>query len=61
VLTSASAGMQTACIELRRQCLRIEDANSSESSGQPHRIIYKLREVAGRGKMGGTMRLGAWT
>ena len=27
---------------------------------QPHRIIYKLRELTGVEEMGGTMRLGAW-
>ena len=55
-------GMQTACIEFARNVCGLQNANSSEfDPATPHRVIYKLRELRGVEKLGGTMRLGAWT
>ena len=46
-------GMQTACIEFARNVCGLVDANSSEfNPATPHRVIYKLRELRGRGRTG---------
>ncbi len=44
-------GMQTACIEFARNVCGLEQANSSEfDPATPHRVIYKLRELARSGR-----------
>jgi len=54
-------GMQCATIEYARSVSRLAGADSTEFDPQtPHRVIYKLRGTARRGRNGGTMRLGAW-
>ena len=53
--------MQTACIEFARNVCRTGRAKFERvRSGDPHRVIYKLRELRGVEELGGTMRLGAW-
>src|SRR5258708_9463279 len=53
-------GMQTACIEYARNVCGLEEADSSEfNPSTPHRVIYKLRELRGIEKLGGTIRLRA--
>jgi len=54
-------GMQCATIEYARNVAKLERADSTEfDPSTPHRVIFKLRELLGVDKMGGTMRLGAW-
>jgi CTP synthase len=54
-------GMQCAVIEYSRNVCGLEGANSSEfNPDAPHKVIFKLRELAGVDDMGGTMRLGQY-
>lgn len=54
-------GFQWAVVEYARNVCGLREANSSECDpDSPHRLIVKLRELAGVEEMGGTMRLGAY-
>jgi len=54
-------GMQIAVIELARNKLGLQDANSTEfQPDTPHPVISLLTEQQGIADMGGTMRLGAY-
>ncbi len=54
-------GMQIACIEMARNCLGLERANSTEfDTDTPDPVISLLSEQKGVKDMGGTMRLGAY-
>jgi CTP synthase len=55
-------GMQCATIEFARNVCHLKKANSTEfDPDTPHKIFFKWREIAGIKKMGGTMRLGAYS
>ena len=54
-------GMQTACIEFARDVCGLREADSTEFNEEtPFPIIFKLRDLVGEDKLGGTMRLGAY-
>jgi CTP synthase len=54
-------GFQWAVVEYARSVCGLREANSSECDpDSPHKLIVKLRELAGVEDMGGTMRLGAY-
>lgn len=55
-------GFQIATIEIARDVLGLEDADSTEfEPGTKHPVIFIMPEQAGVTQMGGTMRLGAQT
>jgi CTP synthase len=52
-------GFQWAAVEFARHVCKLNDADSTECREEtPHKIIYKLRDLLGVDKLGGTMRLG---
>jgi CTP synthase len=58
-------GLQCMAIDVARHSAGLTDANSSEfADDTPHPVISTMADqaeiVAGRGDLGGTMRLGAW-
>jgi CTP synthase len=54
-------GFQWAVVEYARTVCGLKKANSTECDpDSPHKLIVKLRELAGVDEMGGTMRLGAY-
>ncbi|KXK05960.1 MAG: CTP synthetase [Acidobacteria bacterium OLB17] len=54
-------GMQTACIEFARDVCGLREADSTEFNEEtPFPIIFKLRDLVGEDKLGGTMRLGEY-
>jgi CTP synthase len=58
-------GLQCMTIEVARNCAGLDEANSTEFDEEtPHPVIATMADqeeiVAGRGDLGGTMRLGAW-
>ncbi|HVN14410.1 MAG TPA: CTP synthase [Anaerolineales bacterium] len=54
-------GMQVMCIEFARNCLDLEDANSSEfDRGTEHPVIDLMLDQRSVSEMGGTMRLGLY-
>jgi CTP synthase len=58
-------GLQCMTIEVARHCAGLDGANSTEfDEDTPHPVIATMADqeeiVAGRGDLGGTMRLGAW-
>ena len=54
-------GMQTACIEFAREVCGLREADSTEFNEEtPFPIIFKLRDLVGEDKLGGTMRLGEY-
>lgn len=54
-------GMQMAMVEFARNVLQLKDANSTEMNREtPYPVISMLEDQKDEGKMGGTMRLGAW-
>jgi CTP synthase len=54
-------GFQWAVVEYARNVCGLKEASSSECDpDSPHRLIVKLRELAGVDELGGTMRLGAY-
>ncbi len=54
-------GFQWAVVEYARNVCGLKEASSSECDpDSPHRLIVKLRELAGIDELGGTMRLGAY-
>jgi CTP synthase len=58
-------GLQCMTIEVARNCAGLDAANSTEFDEEtPHPVIATMADqeeiVAGRGDLGGTMRLGAW-
>jgi CTP synthase len=58
-------GLQCMTIDVARHCAGLEDAHSAEFAAEPaHPVIDTMADqteiVAGRGDLGGTMRLGSW-
>jgi CTP synthase len=54
-------GLQTAIVEFARNVCGLAGAHSTEFVSQPpYKVIYKMRELVGVDKMGGTMRLGKY-
>jgi CTP synthase len=57
-------GLQCMTIDVARHCAGLDEANSSEFADSAHPVIATMADqteiVAGRGDLGGTMRLGAW-